>query len=301
MLSKRQKPYDDDVPAPKRLAANVLALYADNQISCLRAQSFINDMADAGVAHLPAPVRRNPDNVARTLRRNFLKNNKWPKDYWAQLRVLDRDSREEVLQWCPIMLPLEIMDMLVSYGNVNLLSDTSDMDPISLDVLIQARSETGVDDMLGFGLHCDGVPHSWDREESAEVFSCNLPGIGGRWRNMRIPMLVLPHSAIGPNTWDDVLEVFAWSLIWARQGVRPPQRHDRVPWLPSDCARAKKAGQTMDWSAAVVEIRGDWKMLKETFHLPGWNEKGGICWDCTCKVNEVCQHMLISTMRCSCF
>jgi len=216
-----------------------------------------------------------------------MKTSKWPKDYYAQIRVLDRTTKEEVWQWCPLMLPLEILDMMMEFGDRATLLDTSCMDPKSLEVLAQARGETGVgNSLLGFGLHCDGVPHSWDREESCEVFSANLPGVGGRWRNLRIPMLVLPHSAIGENTWDDVLEVLAWSMIWARQGRRPPQRHDNAPWLASEKARARQAGASLRWAAVVVEMRGDWKMLKETFHLPGWNERGGICWDCTCKVAE---------------
>lgn len=32
--------------------------------------------------------------------------------------------------------------------------------------------------------------------------------------------------------------------------------------------------------AALIEIRGDRKFLKEAFHLPGWSGAGAICWRC---------------------
>ena len=33
--------------------------------------------------------------------------------------------------------------------------------------------------------------------------------------------------------------------------------------------------------ALLCEIRGDWKCLKEVFHLPAWNESQGLCFLCT--------------------
>ena len=166
-----------------------------------------------------------------------------------------------------------------------ILGCTSKMDSGSKEHLDKCRIESGVADMVGYGLHCGGVPHSWDREEGCEVFSINLPGLAPPFQNLRIPLLSLPHSCFGPNTWDDVMEEIAWSCRFMWHGVNPEK--DLRGAVFTNPSRRKKAGTALRYHACVVEMRGDWKMLAETFHLPRWNEVGGICWDCPCTVAEV--------------
>ena len=297
MLSKRPKPYSENLPPAKRLAANVRDLYASNTISCRRTQMFVNDMEDASVQHLPAKVRRNLDhkNLARNLRKGMLKHCMWPKEYIANIRVLDRRTGEEVEEKIAIMLPLEVLEMLLKLGDRHLLGQTSQMDPESLKHLNKCIEMRGVQDLLGYSLHCDGVPHSWDRAESCEVFSFNLPGLAPPYQNMRIPLFSLPHSSIGPNTWDDIMKIMAWSMRCMWQGKHPEKDHNLKPFAPGS-ERAKLAGNDLSCCSALVEIRGDWKMLAETFHFPKWNEIGGICWSCTCIVAEVPLSKFLATL-----
>ncbi len=285
-LSKRPRPVDDAIPAPKRLCANVRDLYASNEISARRTQSLINDMHAAGVAHCPAASRNiDAPNLARTLRRRLLKATFWPPAYQARVRVLDRFSEKEELQTVALQLPHEVLPVLQRLGNAAKLREEVSMDFLSLEHLLYCQSQSGVQDMIGFGLHCDGVPHSWDREESCEVFSMSFPGLGGAWKNLRIPLFSIPHSSFSENTWDDLMEVIAWSLRYLWQGKYPSQRHDNLPFKEN--ARKRNAAKDLGLHACLVEIRGDWKMLAETFHLPRWNEKGGICWSCTCNNKQV--------------
>jgi len=290
MLSKRPKPYSDDVPAPKRLAANVRNLYASNLVSCRRTQSLINDMDSANVEHLPAPVNPNLDdsNLARTLRKRMNRHTKWPTPYFRKVRVLNRHTGEEEWQDVAIQLPLEIVDMIHRHGDAAKINSTENMDPLSKEHYDRCTAAAGGAELTGVGLHCDGVPHSWDREESAEVFSVSLPGLPAPWSNLRIPCFSLPHSAFGENTWDDVMEPIAWSFRHMWQGTRPQCRDDGSPWLPTDAAR-KRMGErspNLTWRGCLVEIRGDWKMFAETFHLERWNGNGGICWSCECTVEQ---------------
>ena len=288
MLSKRPKPYPDELPAAKRLAANVRDLYAANEISCRRTQSLINDMQDANVKHKPGPVQRNLNskNLARRLRRAISKHNKWPPDYVARVRVLDRLTGEETWEKVAMQAPHLILEMLRQFGSADKLQEISEMDPQSLAHLSKCRNQAGCPTMTGYGLHCDGVPHSWDREESAEVFSLNLPGLAPPWKNMRIPLFSIPHSSIGPHTWDDLMEIIAWSLRCAWQGFHPEADHNGDDF--TDAYFLKRKGKRLLGRSCLVEIRGDWKMLAETFHLPRWNEKGGCCWSCTCTTKQVC-------------
>lgn len=288
-FSKRPAPYDEDTPAAKRLCANVRDLYGTNTISARRTQSFINDMHDASVRHVPGPRQsldpKRGGNLAKKLRKQMLGATKWAPEYLGEVRVLNRVTDREEWQTMAMQLPHEVLSILQFLGDGAKLREEVEMDPETLEHLLKCKADSQIQDMLGFGLHCDGVPHSWDREESCEVFSMSLPGLGGEFKNMRIPLFSMPHSSFSENTWDDLMEIIAWSIRFAWQGVFPEERHDNQPFKES--WRKKRAGKSLGLHACLVEIRGDWKMLAETFHLPRWNEKGGICWSCNCTNKEV--------------
>ena len=86
------------------------------------------------------------------------------------------------------------------------------------------------------------------------------------------------------------MKVILWSLICCWVGKHPTSRHDHQPF--KEFKRKQRAGTDLLFNACLCEVRGDWKMLAETFHLPRWNEKGGVCWDCNCSVDQVaCMHL----------
>ena len=90
------------------------------------------------------------------------------------------------------------------------------------------------------------------------------------------------------NTWDDIMEVLAWSFQCNAAGIMPKERHDGSAWLPSDSHRSKMAKNSIGLRAALVEVRGDWTMFAEAFRFPQHNLKAGICWKCTCTPAEEC-------------
>ena len=289
MLSKRAKPWDaSELSANKRLKQNIRHLFGSNRLSGPETQELINDAAAAGVsvADLPAPTCDPKDkHMAQKLRRRLLRRCQWPSDYVCKIRMLNRTTEAEELVDIAILNPHEILDMLWALGDETLLLDVSMMDPLTLENLRENERSTGIR-MQGFAIHADGVPCNWDRSESAEVVSVSLPGLGGKWKNLRIPLTALPHSMIGPNTWDDFMEVIAWSVTCAWHGVNPDKRHDGTPFNASDAHRKRKIGKRLRCCSCLVEVGGDWKMLAETFHFPRWNSKEGVCWSCPCKLDE---------------
>ena len=107
-LSKRPAPVDDATPAAKRLCENLRNLYGSNEISARRRQSFINDMHDANVRHVPGPRMKLPNkNLARKLRKTMLGATKWAPDYLAKVRVLNRFTEREEVQTVAMQLPYE--------------------------------------------------------------------------------------------------------------------------------------------------------------------------------------------------
>ena len=258
-FSKRPAPYDEDTPATKRLCANVRDLYATNTISARRTQSFINDMHDASVRHVPGPRQsldpKRGGNLAKHIRKQMLGTTKWAPEYLGKVRVLNRVTDREESQTMAMQLPHEVLSILEFLGDAAKLREEVAMDPESLEHLLKCKADSQIQDLLGFGLHCDGVPHSWDREEICEVFSMSLPGLGGEFKNMRIPLFSMPHSSFSENTWGDLMEIIAWSIRFAWQAVFPEERHDNQPF--TETWRKKRAGKSLGLHACLVEIRGD--------------------------------------------
>ena len=290
MLSKRGKPYNPNASAAsRRLGLNVRNLFASNTVSASQAQELFNDAEAAGVERHNLPTRSRDmkgTNLARDLRKSFLKRKQWPTEYQARIRLLDRHTKEESWQEVALLNVHELLEMLYRFADKDLLADTSLLDPISRQNLEDCKRAAGVE-MFAWALHADGVPCNWDRTESCEVVSISMPGLPGKWQHMRIPLTAIPHHAIGPNTWDDLFELIAWSATAAYHGVNPNSRHDHAEWQPRDSARKKKAGTALGAHFCLPEVRGDWKMFADTFHLPRHNELAGICWSCSCTLAEV--------------
>ena len=139
---------------------------------------------------------------------------------------------------------------------------------------------------IGLGLWGDGVPYNYDRSASVDIFSLNFPGFGDDHplKDTRIPLVAMDHKhVVKGKTFDDILEIIAWSCVFLAVGLYPSARHDNTPFHPrSDRSRLQKAGSSVSFHGFLVECRGDWKQLKDVFRFPQFNEHSGICWLCNC-------------------
>ena len=107
------------------------------------------------------------------------------------------------------------------------------MDPGTKQHLEQAESELGLggQDVLGIGLWLDGVTCRWDRSSSYDMITMSFPGLQGRWKNLRIPLVVLDHAWVAKgDSFDDCLQVLTWSLRNLALGTYPSVREDNHQW-----------------------------------------------------------------------
>lgn len=186
-----------------------------------------------------------------------------------------------MLKKLDMLLLHEVVDVVAKWATKEKLFDEAGMEPRTREHLHRVRTELGEPELLGIGLWLDGVPYNWDRSQSVEVISVNFPGLTGKWKNLRIPLCSIPKDFVATGeTFDDILEIVLWSLEHLALGTNPATRQDGEPWTRADKERAAKAGKPLRAKAALVEVRGDWLMMKEVFHLPGWKEKAGCCWLC---------------------
>ena len=283
MLSKRQRPYDAaSLPASRRLRQNLGDLLARNELPASRIAEVVNDIhgvAPTELRDLKGPVG---SNSAKKLRRSFMKRSAWMPDYIAELRTWS-PPKKTVKEKVPMQLIHEVVAVLLKHGFIEQLLATDEMDPLTLEHLQHCEYGAACK-LLGVGLWGDGAPTHWDRGESIDVMSLSLPGIGGACKNLRIPLVVLPHSRMCKETWEDVFAIFKWSLIILATGVWPTARHDETPWLQSDKCRVTARPLVR---GALVEVRQDWKFAAEVFGFPAHNTQEGCCWACTCTPDEV--------------
>ncbi len=290
MMGKRRLNYDPAMLAEepgKKLRANVEDLFARNTLPGTRTQTLVNDMADCGIPEFQGMKKRHTKDAARNLRRTFLSNCLWPKGYWAEVRVKNKRTGKSEKQWCEFLLPHELFAMLHRFGNDTALCSTDGMDVKTLEHYRYCQEQSQCQTLLGVGIWGDGVPCNWDRSETVETISINLPGQTGDWKQLRIPIVGLSSKQVIDDTWVDLFEVIAWSFQCAASGYYPASRHDGKAWLArSDAERRKTAGKSLDIKAALVECRADWQFHSKVFALPGWRTLRGCCWRCNCTPDQ---------------
>ena len=89
------------------------------------------------------------------------------------------------------MLPHEVLNAIAAMSDEEALLC---MEGLSADARAHWRhvaTQLGTERLLGVGLWGDGTPCNWDRTESVEIFSLNLPGLVGHEGQLRIPIVAI--------------------------------------------------------------------------------------------------------------
>ena len=289
MWQKNKRARDEDAPPGQRLRHNILDLYGSGEVSAERTQELLEDAgeyaAEAGRDDFQDLRRRqsagNERNIARDLRAKLLKHSHWPPVYEAHIRMWNTRTKEMGLSKVCVLLPHELLQALKEVGSIDILLDHSALDLSNQQRYATILSRLG-EDFVGVSLWGDGVPFSWDRKRSADIWTMSLPGQSNKaYRDLRFTLTALPHERIVRESHDDLFEIFAWSFEALAHGVFPNRRHDGTEWAPSDKWRAKKAGEPLV-HGAILELKGDWKHMAFCFSVPGWSSKPSkpICWRC---------------------
>ena len=94
------------------------------------------------------------------------------------------------------LLPHELLQTLSDMGDKEELTDTA-----GLDVVNRARHVKILQDMgepfTSRSLWGDGVPFSWDRKKSADLWTLSLPGSGHKThKDLRFTLTSVPHESV---------------------------------------------------------------------------------------------------------
>ena len=275
------------------LQDDIQDMYAENVISASRAQETLRKCKDAGVKIAIKAIKKSGmtkkscKNAARNLRRSIRRYDKWPDPYWFNARVWDRVKQKEAIKRICIMLPSEVLETIWRFATKAVLLSNGNFDKLTKDHHARMKAELNISELLGFGLHGDGVPCNYDRTESVMLTSINLPGLTGKNGRLRIPLIILPDHVFCDDTFDDIYEVLAWDMRSLLSGVRHECRHDNSAWeTVSDKKRSKMHGMR-DFRSCLVQVRSDWDWLTKCYHFPGHGSTDGLCWHCSVKRDKV--------------
>ena len=192
MFSRNSQPSSSSAAPPwQAFQEDVEDLYAENLVSAQRISKVLDKATKAGISQINPKVRRTiGKNQARDVTRFKIKWSKWPDYYWFSCRLLDRKTQKEYTTDIPVNLPLEILEVLWDLGDAEVLLSEANLDTAGKHHMKRMREQLGVTQLLGWGMHGDGVPCNYDRTESVIMISLNLPGLSGRYGRMRIPLCI---------------------------------------------------------------------------------------------------------------
>ena len=150
-------------------------------------------------------------------------------------------------------------------GDVEELASQAGLDKSTLLHMEFVNAVVG-EPVIPLALWGDAVPNSWDKKQSAEMWTVSLPGLPEEspYKALRVPLVTVPHDLVVPmRTMDDILSILGKSMLASMQGLFPQQRLDGKDFTRDDAWRKKKAGEALKARSCIAEMRGDWKMQKD--------------------------------------
>jgi hypothetical protein len=144
-----------------------------------------------------------------------------------------------------------------------------------------------VTERMGIGLHTDAVAYASTMRagNTKGILVGSMSVVSGRSvaeQNARQPLFAIREDSMcscgcqGYCTIQGVMEILAWSFTILASGAQPTRRHDGSAWSSHDL-RFRSQGPFP--SAALGQVRGDWKGLVETFRFRSY-KSDSLCFLC---------------------
>ena len=162
----------------KRLRLNIADLFLSNEVSGARAAALFEDAGAAGGAHVQDwRTLGHQKHRHRNLLTRLRMRSKWPKEYYAGIRVWMRSTQAVEVQHEPFLLIHQILDAIGQRSGDRLL-DHGGLDGYVRSEFVSSCARLRLDggDTVPLGLWCDGVATKWDRSESVEFVTLDFQG-----------------------------------------------------------------------------------------------------------------------------
>ena len=282
---------DHESDKGKNFRGIIANMFLSNRLSSLESHDLVAGATEAGAVGSEDLAKcggsgAHPKNMHRDVLRVLLRGVSWPREYWADIPVLDPDTGEEHIISFPFMLPHEVIQhLLAQHGLEKMLQFVAPSGSSLRHIMEEQCTKLQLDPSttLGIGLHGDGTPFAAKMRDSLEQFSFNLPGSS---MSTRFVFTGIPKRFVGAKTMEAILAIFVWSMHCLCAGLMPKCRHDSSAWTSQDKSRSPGfqsrsmlMGAAIGIKAILCQVRGDWAFYKAVFHFPSW-ASDQICWMC---------------------
>ena len=237
MFGKKTSSNDEAASPGTKLKHEIIDSYAKGEISSHKRARMLTQAGNAKVAscQLGSSVGRTRD-LHRTLKRH----SGWPPLYHCEVPVT-RQTGELFYVSLAFLLSHEVLHVLMEAGDEATISSREGLDHMALAHLTGCEEQVGAQ-FIGLGIWCDGVPVSWDRSESIQWWTWNLPGmVQKHHRQLRLPFTVIQKHYVAAETNDFIFNLLGWSLQQMFVGSFPMSKHDGTPF--EDKFRQQLAGK----------------------------------------------------------
>ena len=227
----------------------------------------------SGPEHNQAVPKMHPEKLPR--------RSMWPPLYEAEVRMWSAKHKELQNKKIAFLLPHEVLLVLSEIGSLDTMVATDGLDAHNKGKHGEIMSHLQAP-FVSLSLWGDGVPYSWDRKKSVDIWTLSFPRLSLKaHRDLRITLTAVPHEGVRRETQDDIMSILAWSFSALALGLCPTARHDGTDSEVTEAWRRSRGGQKV-LHAAVLEVKGDWKQMHFCFGIPGWmsSPEKPICWRC---------------------
>ena len=168
---------------------------------------MFTDAQSAGAGGIEDLAGLREKNANRSLKRRLLKNNHWPKLYWADIPIFDPKQQIQKSVPMPFILPHELVATFFQWGEPEFILGQQ---VLQEDADLLARHAAACQPpkdpktLFPLGIWSDGVPCNFDRTQSLEVVAMSFPSLPG----IRVPLFVIKKCfQIKQCTMDSIFRV----------------------------------------------------------------------------------------------
>ena len=273
--------------------------WASGKIPSWKIQEYAQAAIDSGATGLEqlqtiGASGKYKNNAQRDLMRAFGRPLGAPSFYKASIPMNDGDGNVKIVEH-PFLLPHQMFAQLHRERKDKfqqcVVGDNSER--MGLWAELRAHpivdkhptlNKDSLENVVPIGIHGDAAAFS--HQDGLFILTWNSLVGQGTSKESRFVMTLFKKSELLPDgsTLNAIFRVISWSLNAMLAG--------KTPEVDEQGCQLNGGGQVLAgrWSAATIQVRGDWQFYSQAFGFPTWRSNDNCCW--LCKASNINPNLL---------
>lgn len=223
-------------------------------------------------------------NAQRDLMRALGRPQGAPAFYKASIPMRDRDGKARIAEH-PFLLPHQMFAQLhlergdkfqqcVAGDNAERMGLWAELSSHPVVDQHPSLDKGSLSKVVPIGIHGDAAAFS--HQDGLFILTWNSLVGQGTSKESRFVMTMFKKSDLlqDGSTLNAIFRVISWSLNALLAGVTPE--------VDENGGKMQGGGKALagQWSAATIQVRGDWQFFCQAFGFPSWRSSASCCWLC---------------------